>query len=94
MNLRANASTAEHHPTVVLGAEVERVLLGRGVPPNEVHVIVHRGVPELGGVAGHRLEVELGRGDEVGVVEEQRTRQVVPPQNAVFCEPTRQHRPR
>ena len=86
---------AEQHPAVVPGAEVERVLLGRAVPPDEVQVVVHRGVPEPPGVAGQRLEVELRRGDEVGVVEQQRPRQVVVVADGeVLGELPRHHRPR
>jgi hypothetical protein len=93
--LAREGGPAEQHPAVVPGGEVERVLLGRGVPADEVQVVVDRGVAEPARVAGHRLEVELGRGDDVGVVQQQRPRQVVvPPHRHVLRERPRQHRPR
>jgi hypothetical protein len=68
-----------------MGEQV-RVLHRRVVPGDVVQVVVHGGVPELVGVAGHRVEVALRGGDEVGVVHEHRPGQVVPPPDQVLHE--------
>lgn len=49
-------------------------------------VVVDCGVLEFLGVAEQCLKVALWRGDEVGVVEEEGSWEVVPPYYAVFCE--------
>jgi hypothetical protein len=95
LELPGERPAAEHHPAEVTGGEVEGVLLGRVVPLDVVQVMVDGGVAEPARVAGHRLEVELWRGDHVGVVEQQRPGEVVlPPQDHVLRERARQHRPR
>lgn len=69
-------------------------MLLRGVVPGDVvEVMVRSGVLEIIRVAYDCLEVAFWRGDEVGVVQEQGPREVVPPNYAVLCKGPGKYRP-
>lgn len=54
------------------------MLLWRIIPSDVMEIVVHRGVLVVLGVAYEGLEVSLGRGDKICVVEEESPWQVVP----------------
>lgn len=62
------------------------MLLRRGVPGNVMEIVVDCGVSVIVGVAYEGLEVSFGRGDEVCVIEEECSWEIVPAYDGVLCE--------
>lgn len=77
---------AAHHVGGIVHGECVGVLLWGLVPRNVVQVMVYGCGGEFRGVADDCLEVAFGGGDEVGVVHEECSWEVVPSPDAVLDE--------
>lgn len=86
LELPGKRAVAQHHSSVIFEAEGPGMLLRGRVPGDVVEVVVDRGVSVILGVAYESLEVSFGRGDEVCVVEEKCSWEIVPTHYAVLCE--------
>ena len=85
LELPGERAVAQVHSFEIFEAEGLGVLFGRDVPRNVVKIMVNGGVLVVPGVADDGLEVSLRRRDEVGVVEKEGSREVVPAKYAVLC---------